>query len=84
MALTGPAYQSLTSKVVPERLRGTAFGLLHSSLGVFSLPAPAIGAQLWERISPRAPFQAMAGTLLVCVVPVWFKLSEEEREAMES
>lgn len=83
VALTGPAYQSLISKVVPERLRGTAFGFLHSSLGIFSLPAPAIGAQLWERISPRFPFQVMTGTLLVCVVPVWFKfrLPEEEGEA---
>jgi MFS family permease len=82
-ALTGPAYQSLTSKVVPERLRGTAFGLLHSSLGIFSLPAPAIGAQLWERVSPRFPFQVTAGALLACVVPVWFKfrLPEEEQEA---
>ncbi len=46
------------------------------------LPAPAIGAQLWERVSLRFPFQVMAGTILASVVPVWFKFRlEEEGEA---
>ncbi len=72
-ALASPAYQSLISKVVPQKLRGTAFGLLRSSLGVFSLPAPAIGAQLWERVSPLFPFQLTAGALLAVIAPVWFK-----------
>lgn len=72
-ALRGPAYQSLTSKVVPQELRGTVFGLLRSTLGVFSLPAPALGAQLWERVSPRLPFQLTAGALFAAMIPVWLK-----------
>jgi MFS family permease len=79
-ALMTPAYRSLISKTVPEHLRGTAFGLLRSSLGLFSLPAPAVGAQLWERVSPRFPFQLTAGALLVAALPVWFKfrLAEDD------
>jgi MFS family permease len=73
MGMIDPAYQSLISKVVPDHLRGTAFGLLSTSLGVFSLPAPAIGAQLWERVGPRFPFRLTAGALLVSIVPVWFR-----------
>lgn len=73
VALMAPAYQALISKAVPEKLRGTAFGVLRSSLGVFSLPAPAIGAQLWERVSPRFPFQVTAGAVLLSIVPVWLK-----------
>ncbi|MBN1484910.1 MAG: MFS transporter [Chloroflexia bacterium] len=73
VACMGPAYESLISKAVPDELRGTAFGLLRSSLGLFSLPAPAIGAQLWERISPRFPFRLTAGAALLAIVPVWFK-----------
>jgi MFS family permease len=72
-ALMTPAYRSLISKAVPGHLRGTAFGLLRSSLGVFSLPAPAVGAQLWERVGPRFPFQLTAGAVLLSVLPVWFK-----------
>jgi DHA1 family tetracycline resistance protein-like MFS transporter len=68
-----PAYKSLTSKAVPEKLRGTAFGLLHSSLGLFSLPAPAIGARLWDRYSPRTPFMITAAISLFTVIPAWFK-----------
>lgn len=71
--IMSPAYQSLTSKAVPENMRGTAFGLIHSGLGLFSLPAPAIGAQLWERVSPRFPFQITAIISLLTVIPAWFK-----------
>jgi hypothetical protein len=81
-----PAYQALISKAVPDHLRGTAFGVLRSSLGVFSLPAPAIGAQLWERVSPRFPFQITAGAVLLSIIPVWlkFKLPRTEAKSQES
>ena len=51
-----PAYDSLVSKVVPESKRGLAFGLFGTSLGILSLPFPWIGAQLWQRVGPQAPF----------------------------
>lgn len=73
VGLMSPAYQSLISKAVPERMRGTAFGLFHTSLGVFSLPAPWIGAQLWERLSPQFPFGMTAWISLLTVIPVWLK-----------
>jgi len=73
VGLMSPAYQSLISKAVPEKMRGTAFGLFQTSLGVFSLPAPAIGAQLWERVSPRFPFTLTAWVGLLSVIPVWLK-----------
>lgn len=86
VALMAPAYQALISKAVPDHLRGTAFGVLRSSLGVFSLPAPAIGAQLWERVSPRFPFQITAGAVLLSVIPVWlkFKLPPAEVKSEDS
>lgn len=81
--LMGPAYQSLISKAVPSHLRGTAFGLFSSSLGVISLPAPAIGAQLWTRVSPRFPFLLTAYALLFSILPAWrkFKLPDKENAA---
>lgn len=71
--LMSPAYNSLISKAVPENLRGTAFGLLQSSLGIFSLPAPAIGAQLWDRVSPAFPFKLTAWISLLTIIPAWLK-----------
>jgi len=68
-----PAYQSLISKAVPAHMRGTAFGLFSTSLGVVSLPSPWIGAQLWDRVSPQFPFMLTAIVLLLSVIPIWIK-----------
>ena len=83
VGLMSPAYQSLISKAVPEKMRGTAFGFFETSLGLVSLPAPWIGAQLWERVSPRFTFTLTAWAGLLAIIPVWFKfkLPENTRQA---
>ena len=68
-----PAYQSLISKAVPAHMRGTAFGLFSTSLGIVSLPSPWIGAQLWDQVSPQFPFMLTAIVLLLSVIPIWIK-----------
>jgi MFS family permease len=73
VGLLSPAYQSLMSKVVPQNLLGVFTGMFRSSLGLISLPAPWIGAQLWERFSPRLPFIITAGVALLTVIPTWLK-----------
>lgn len=78
VGLMSPAYQSLISKAVPEKIRGTAFGLFQTSLGVISLPAPWIGAQLWERVSPRFTFSLTAWAGLLAIIPVWLKFKLPE------
>jgi MFS family permease len=80
VGLLSPAYQSLLSKVLPERIRGTGFGLIHASLGIFSLPAPAIGSLLWKTINPQAPFYITAIFALVTVLPAWFKFKLNKRD----
>jgi MFS family permease len=83
--VSGPAYQSLISKAVPQKNRGMAFGLFSTSLGVISLPAPWIGAQLWDRVGPTFPFTVTATVMLLSVIPIWlkFKLPKVEAEAIE-
>lgn len=73
-SLLGPAYNSLISKAVPEKMRGTAFGFFQSALGVISLPAPWLGAQLWERFTPQTPFLITAGLSFLIGLFCWFKL----------
>lgn len=72
-ALIEPAYNSLISKAVPERLRGTAYGLFSTSLGLVSLPAPWIGAQLWEAISPIFPFYLPLVAMVAMIPVMWVK-----------
>jgi MFS family permease len=75
----GPAYQSLISKVVPRHLLGTFTGVFRSSAGFLALPAPWIGAQLWERFSPRLPFLITAITSLLVLPPIWLKFRAPDR-----
>jgi MFS family permease len=85
-SLLGPAYNSLVSKAVPEKMRGTAFGFFQSTLGIISLPAPWIGAQLWERFTPQTPFIITAIVSFFIGVFCWFKLRlppVEESEAIK-
>ena len=81
-SLLGPAYNSLISKAVPEKMRGTAFGFFRSTLGIISLPAPWIGAKLWENFTPQTPFYITASLSFVIGIFCWFKLvlpkSEED------
>jgi MFS family permease len=76
----GPAYNSLISKAVPEKMRGTAFGFFQSTLGVISLPAPWLGAQLWERFTPQTPFLITAGLSFLIGIFCWFKLKLPAQE----
>lgn len=85
VGLATPAYQSLISKAVPSRLRGVAFGLFSTSLGLVSLPAPVIGGYLWENVSPRFPFMLTAAASLLAILPAWFKFKvDPDLEAEES
>jgi MFS family permease len=72
-AFIDPAYNSLISKAVPLRLRGTAFGLFSTSIGLISLPAPYIGAMLWERFAPQVPFYVPLVATLLLLPVMWLK-----------
>jgi MFS family permease len=82
--MMSPAYNSLISKAVPENLRGTAFGLFGTSVGLVSLPAPAIGAMLWERYSPKMPFYVTGLAALLSTIPAWFKFKLPKNGAAPS
>ena len=87
IGLLTPAYQSLISKAVPAHMRGTAFGLFSTSLGVISLPSPWIGAQLWDRVTPQFPFMITSIVLLLSVIPIWIKFKlprTDEKETLPS
>jgi MFS family permease len=73
VGLMTPAYQSLISKSIPKELLGTAFGLFSTSLGIISLPAPWIGAQLWAGVSPRFPFMVTGVVALLSIIPILIK-----------
>jgi MFS family permease len=81
VGLLSPAYQSLVSKVVPQKNLGIFTGMFRSSLGLISLPAPYIGARLWEQFNPRVPFIITAVMALISVIPTWFKFKLPDQAA---
>lgn len=50
------ASSALVADLVPERLRGTAYGIFNAALGVAALPASVIAGLLWDGYGPAAPF----------------------------
>ena len=73
-ALAEGAAKALVAEVVPDELRGRAYGLYSAAIGVMALPASLIAGILWERVSPATPFlfgaaMAVAGMVGLAVVP---------------
>ena len=84
VGLLSPAYNSLISKAVPQQLLGAFSGLFYGSMGLIALPAPYIGARIWERFTPRTPFMITAGVVLLTVVPIWLKFKLPKAQPPEA
>jgi MFS family permease len=80
IGVMAPAYDSIISKAVPEHLRGTAFGLFYTSMGLLSFYAPSLGSYLWARYTPQLPFIITACATLLAVIPVWFRFKLPKKE----
>jgi MFS family permease len=79
-SLMSPSYNSLISKVVPLEMRGVAYGLFSTSLGLISLPAPYIGGIMWKALGPKAPFFVPLIAGLVVTPLLWLKLGQASKD----
>jgi len=71
--LTEPTEKAWVADLVPARLRGTAFGWYHGSLGLAALPASLLFGFIWQRWGVAAAFGTGAGlaagaAVLICFV----------------
>jgi MFS family permease len=68
MGLTQGVLAALIAATVPERLRGTAFGLFGMIAGLATLIASVLAGLLWDKIGAGATFlagAAFAGIALI-------------------
>ena len=73
--------KAMVADLVPENLRGTAYGTYNAVLGIIDLPASLIagflwqGAGNWDGFGPSAPFLFGAGAALTAAVfmAVWMR-----------
>ena len=66
--LTEGAERALVADLVPERLRGRAYGIFHGVIGVAALPASVLFGALWNRFGARAAFLTGAAVSLVAAI----------------
>ncbi len=78
--MLGPAYQSLITKVVPHKMLGTFSGVFNGTRGFISLPAPWIGAKLWERFTPKTPFIITTVASFLILIPIYFKFKLTDKD----
>ncbi len=74
-AFTESIFKAYTADLVPENLRGTAYGLLNMTMGIALLPASLVAGWLWTNVGVKAPFfygagmAALALFLLLVLLP---------------
>jgi MFS family permease len=67
--------KAMVADIVPEALRGTAYGTYNAVLGILDFPASLIAGLLWRYVAPAAPFYfggllaLVAALLMVFVMP---------------
>ena len=59
------AASALVADLVPEDLRGTAYGIFNAALGIAAFPASLLAGLLWDWYGPAAPFLAGGALALV-------------------
>ena len=55
-ATTEGVAKAFIADIVEQKIRGKAYGLYNSLVGITTLPASIIAGFLWDRINPSAPF----------------------------
>lgn len=73
---------SIVADRVPEKLRGTAFGLLSLSVGLGLLPASLLAGWLWDSVSPQATF--LAGAAFAILAFLVFAFDAENGDTKNS
>lgn len=78
--LTEGAERAFVADLVPESLRGRAYGVFHAAVGISALPASVIFGLLWNRFSPRVAFLTGAAVALLAAVALWAVTTRLRRE----
>lgn len=69
--LTEGSERAFVADLVPERLRGRAYGFFHAAIGIAALPASVLFGVIWKRFGAPAAFLTGAGIALAATVALW-------------
>jgi MFS family permease len=74
----GPSWQALIADIVPQQDRGKVMGFMGTLTGFINLPAPILGAYLWESAGPDA-LLVLGSILGFASVPLIFLFIKEPK-----
>ena len=66
--------KAMVADIVPEELRGTAYGAYNAVLGILDFPASLIAGLLWRYLTPAAPFFFGGALALIAAVLMAFAM----------
>ncbi|MDQ5872100.1 MAG: MFS transporter, partial [Acidobacteriota bacterium] len=69
--LTEGSERAFVADLVPERLRGRAYGFFHAAIGVAALPASVLFGVIWKRFGPTAAFLTGAAIAVAAAIALW-------------
>ena len=69
--LTEGSERAFVADLVPEELRGRAYGTFHAAIGFTALPASVIFGVLWKQFGARTAFLTGAAVALVAAAALW-------------
>jgi MFS family permease len=78
--LTEGAERALVADLVPENLRGRAYGIFHAAIGIAALPASVVFGLLWNRFNPRVAFLTGAVVALLAAGALWVVAATNRRD----
>jgi MFS family permease len=73
--LTEGVEKALVADLVPAELRGSAFGLYNTAIGVAALPASLLTGALWQAFGPAVAFGTGAALAALAALCLWILLS---------
>ena len=68
IGLVETAEHAAVAALAPERLRGSAFGLLAATQSLGNLASSAVAGAIWTLVSPRAAFLYLTACMLVALL----------------
>jgi MFS family permease len=77
--LTEGSERAFVADLVPEGLRGRAYGIFHAAIALTALPASVIFGLLWKRFGARTAFLTGAAVALAAAVALWTATREIRR-----
>jgi MFS family permease len=74
--LTEGSERAFVADLVPEALRGRAYGTFHAAIGFTALPASVIFGVLWKQFGARTAFLTGAAVALAAAAALWMATRE--------